>query len=482
MSAGTGEAGWTGGIPRPSCASERGQYDTLFTSLRARWCTAMLVYKAYKSDRLPAILKDRKGRRMVGIKRADPEAKQPRKWRLLPPPRRRHRSFDGVHVLDEVGGELGALLFQRVRDVFLWAQAAPESRGRLFHARQPPRLPSGAGEISAELDILAGLVVSPTAATGEQVATACAGIYHWALDRVFYATAAEFASAAAYALPSDPMFAIYAGRAERARAAYDVGALWFQRAISVARAGGKLSAYTVALLSWANQEIGRGNRTRGRALLQRAWRYAKRHNLRHLGAEARHDLLALAIDEEDWAEAELHAEAAANLYGPRARNIFALAHDWTLIWLHRGYFSHALPVMEAALPFLTIPSARVLALSSIARAAAVLGHMERFRTASESVLGLAAVATENAPIALVHVAQAHYTAGDVERARALAARAREMARGRQDATAEHFANELFAKIRSAAPAERDRPLPPESAIPANAQMLLQRVRRLAASL
>jgi hypothetical protein len=343
-------------------------------------------------------------------------------------------------------------------------------------------VPAGANEIAAELQALADLVGSPATATAEGLATACAGIYHWALDRVFYATAAEFASAAAHAQPADPMFAIYAGRAERARAAYDLGTLWFQRAISVARLGGKLSAYTVALLSWANQEIGRGNRARGRALLQRAWRYAKRHNLRHLGAEARHDLLALSIDVEDWEGAEIHAEAAANLYGPRARNIFALAHDWALIWLNRGYFSHALPVMEAALPFLTIPSARVLALSSIARAAAVLGQTERVRSASEAVLGLAAVATENAPMALVHVAQAHHTAGEIERARALVARAREMARGRQDATAEHFANDLLAKIRSAAPPEREKPLPPNSPIPANAQMLHDRVRRLAGSL
>jgi tetratricopeptide (TPR) repeat protein len=419
---------------------------------------------------------------MVGIKRGDAEVKQPRKWRLLPPPKGRHGSFDGVYILDEIGGELGAFLFQRARDVLLWADVPPQFRDGLFQTRQPPRLPLGANEIAAELQVLAELVAFPTGATAERAATACAGIYHWALDRVFYATAAAFASAAAHAQPADPMFAIYAGRAERARGAYDLGTSWFQHAISVARQGGKLSAYTVALLSWANQEIGRGNRTRGRALLQRAWRYAKRHNLRHLGAEARHDLLALCIDVEDWEEAALHAEAAANLYGPKARNIFALAHDWALIWSHCGYFSHALPVMEAALPFLSLPSARVLALSSIARAAAVLGQLDRFRSASESVLGLAAVATENAPIALVHVAQASYTAGEVERARGLVVRAREMARGRQDTTAEHFANELFANIQSAAPPERDAALPYNSPIPAHAQMLLERIRRLAASL
>lgn len=422
---------------------------------------------------------------MVGITRAEPGVKPTRKRRLLPPPQGRHGAFEGARILDEIGGELGALLFQRVRDVILWAQTPPELRDGLF---VESRRGSGArrrdaggpgSEIAAELQVLDELVARPGRADSERVANACAGIYHWALDRVFYGSAAQFAAAGAHVLPHDPMFAVYAGRAERARSAYDVATLWFQRAIALARASGKMAPYTVALLSWAKQENNRGNKQRARSLLLAAWRYAKRNNLANLGAEARHDLLALSIDEEDWIEAEAHAAAAYKLYGPRSRNIFALAHDWALVWLKQGYFSSALPVMEAVVPYLTAPSARVLALSSIARAAAVLGQTELYRSASDSVLGLAAVATENAPIALVHIAQAAHNAGDIPRARELAARAREIARGRQDSTAEHYAVALLAALENGDPPEQDQAPSTPSAIPHQAAMLLERARRIA---
>jgi tetratricopeptide (TPR) repeat protein len=422
---------------------------------------------------------------MVGITRAEPGVKPPRRRRLLPPPRGRHGAFEGARILDEIGGELGALLFQRSRDVILWAQTPYELRDGLFadsrRGAAGRRRGAGApgGEIAAELQVLDELVARPDRSDAERVANACAGIYHWAIDRVFYGTAAQFAAAGADVLPHDAMFAVYAGRAERARSAFDIATMWFQRAIALARTSGKMAPYTVALLSWAKQENNRGNKQRARSLLLAAWRYAKRNKLANLGAEARHDLLALSIDEEDWIEAEAHADAACKLYGSRARNIFALAHDWALVWLKQGYFSSALPVMEAVVPYLMAPSARVLALSSIARAAAVLGQMELYRSAADSVVGLAAVATENAPIALVHIAQAAHNAGDVPRARELAARAREIARGREDSTAEHYAVALLAVLENGGPPEQDRLPPAGSAIPGQASMLLERARHLA---
>ncbi|HEU4559986.1 MAG TPA: hypothetical protein VFS20_19205 [Longimicrobium sp.] len=253
--------------------------------------------------------------------------------------------FEGAQVLDEVGGELGLLLFQRVRDVLLWSRRDGAEGDRLFGSKALffSRMARKGGvpgrEIESELTILDEVVSKRGDADAEQIANACAGIYHWALDHVLYATAAIFARAAAVVRPNDPMFAIYAARAERAQAAYERSKLWFQIAIAVARRLGKRSACTVGLLGWANLEIDRGNLPRARALLIRAWRYARRHNLRHRGAEARHDLLALAIDLEDFADAEIHAKAAFQLYGPRSRNIFALAHDWALLWIKKGYFS-----------------------------------------------------------------------------------------------------------------------------------------------
>lgn len=422
---------------------------------------------------------------MTGIRRRDPHVSPSRRRRTPPHPPLLFPPFEGAQVLDEVGGELGLLLFQRVRDVLLWSQSDGAEGDRLFGSRSlfvariahkgefPGR------EVESELTILDEMVSAPGDADAERIANACAGIYHWALDRVLYATAALFARAAAVVRPNDPMFAIYAARAERAQAAYERSKLWFQVAISVARRHGKRSACTVGLLGRANLEIDRGNLTRARSLLVRAWRYARRHNLRHLGAEARHDLLALAIDLEDFADAEIHAKAAFQLYGPRSRNIFALAHDWALVWIKRGYFSAAIPVVEAVLPYLAGPSARILALSSIALAAGALGNRAAHQSAADSVQKLAAIATENTPIALVHVAEGAYALGDVETARELAVRARELARGRQDATAEGRANHLLVNLRAGAPPLSDRSPPAAEAVLENAALLIDRIRNAA---
>jgi len=214
-------------------------------------------------------------------------------------------------------------------------------------------------------------------------------------------------------------------------------------------------------------------------LLVKAWRYSRRYNLRHLGAEARHDLLALAIDLEDYSDAEIHAKAAFQLYGPRSRNIFALAHDWALIWIKKGYFSSAVPVIETVLPYLTGPSARILALSSIALASGVLANRSAYQAAAESVLKLAGIATENTPIALVHLAEGAHGLGDIAVSRDLATRARELARGRKDATAESRADKLLASLRLAAPPQYDRLPPPEESVEVYASLLLERVRRAA---
>ena len=425
---------------------------------------------------------------MTGIRRTDPQTRPSRKRRTPPHPPLTWPPYEGAQVLDEVGGELGLLLFQRFRDVLLWSQTAITERAGLFVAERVLATQRGSDrkshdggtkDVEAELSVLLELVRAPHIANAEQIANACSGIYHWASDRVLYVTAALFARAAAMACPDDPMFAIYAARAERAQAAYERAKLWFQVAKTLARRGGKRSAYTVALLGWATLEIDRGNRPRARALLVKAWRYARRYNLRHLGAEARHDLLALAIDLEDYADAETHARAAFQLYGPRARNIFALAHDWALIWVKKGYYSQALPVMETVLPFLHSPSARVLALSSIALCAGALQFRDLYQSASESVLALAAVATENTPIALVHVAEGAYYLAEADQARRLAMRAREFARGRQDETAAFCADRLLAAIRAGSRLNADRAPPPEERIEATAAELLARVRQAA---
>ena len=131
------------------------------------------------------------------------------------------------------------------------------------------------------------------------------------------------------------------------------------------------------------------------------------------------------------------------------------------------------------MPYLSGPSARILALSSIALAAGALGNRVAHQSAADAVQKLAAIATENTPIALVHVAEGAHGLGDVETARDLAVRARELARGRQDSTAEGRANQLLANLRAGAPPLRDRSPPDAETVLENAARLIDRVRNAA---
>src|SRR5256885_5518226 len=61
-----------------------------------------------------------------------PVRRTARRWR--PPPAITHGAepFDGLAILEEVGGQLGFLLWQAARDVALWAEFTPEERTGLF--------------------------------------------------------------------------------------------------------------------------------------------------------------------------------------------------------------------------------------------------------------------------------------------------------------------------------------------------------------
>lgn len=414
---------------------------------------------------------------MLGIRRAEPEVERRRRWRILPPPRAFTGRFEGLAILEEAGGEIGALLFQRVRDVMLWAGTVPEERDGLFAAtRESSRVPEAGLAIREELQVLEEMVRQPAAADPVRVATACAGIYTWALDQVYYASAAEFAAAGALAAPREPMFAVYAGRAARSGAAYENGVQWFQRAISVARRRGKMAAYVVALLGWSRLEVERADLSKARTLLIRAWKYSRRNKLRQLAAECRHDLLALAIATRQWDDAAAHAQVALELYGPRSKNIFALAHDWALVWVEEGFYSIALPLLETVLPYLRGPSARLLALSSIARAAAAAGDRETHALAVQASVRLTGNHPESTPVALVYLAEAARLIGDGDRAHEFALRGRDAARARDDRVVSQLAETLLMDLKRGVPPRQERHPDLSSPVLTQVTMLWDKVR------
>jgi len=104
---------------------------------------------------------------LTGIRRADPHATPSRKRRTPPHPPLLWPPYEGAQVLDEVGGELGLLLFQRVRDVALWSGSSIPERDGLFAfsgsapSLQAVRKSSGdysGGEVAAELALLDEMV------------------------------------------------------------------------------------------------------------------------------------------------------------------------------------------------------------------------------------------------------------------------------------------------------------------------------------
>jgi tetratricopeptide (TPR) repeat protein len=424
---------------------------------------------------------------MTGLRQDDPVLSRRSKRRQTPHvPPIETLPFEGARVLDEVPGDLGAFLFQRVRDILLWSSFAADDRARssLFHKRRVtiPKIKDlvEGQPLETDLQVLASVVVAPGSCEPDELAGACARVSQWAVDKSLYQTAYWFAFAASSILPLDPLMCVASGRIARKQAKYELGKQWFRRAVRLSRTSRRWNVLATALISWATLELQRGNLPQARTRLMRAWRTARKYDLRHLAGRAQHDLLQLTIDTGEWDAAESHAAAALDLYGPRATNIPALAHDWAYLWLRRKYFSAALPVFEAVLPYITVPNERILVLSSIARAAGARGESKRFEDAAEGVFQLAGITSEGTAAALISVAEGAYAIGDVTRSLEQAERALQLARGRDEKIAIEVAEELIERIRCAGPREMNEAPPAENDIGGRSQELIRRIQPSAA--
>lgn len=392
--------------------------------------------------------------------------------------------FHGAQILEEVGGALGLLLWQRVRDVVLWSKFLPLGGGGLFDTRNdvPFKLPAHRVDaaLASALEALSKIVTEGDRVTAQEVADACSEVREWALRDSLSWTAAYFAEAAAATRPLDPMFPVYAGRVARTQAQFPRGAQWFKRAIGLARRSEKWDVYIIALLGLAQLETLRGRTSHARRYLVRAWKTAVEYKLWKLGAEARHDLMGLDIYVERYRQAAEHATVALRLYGEETPNIPALAHDWGYLWAWQGHYSAALPVLEAALPFMPTLGARVLALSNIAWSAAAVGDVRRYRSARETLFQLLPLAPESAAIALVNLARGTIAVEGPEAAEELARRARHLAEGREESAVVRFADGLLSAITngSGLPVEVDPP--PGTDLGQIATKLIERIRRSAA--
>ncbi|HEX2189032.1 MAG TPA: tetratricopeptide repeat protein [Longimicrobiaceae bacterium] len=324
---------------------------------------------------------------------------------LLPAPA---EPFPGWINVSEVPGELGGLLLVLYRNVHVWAETTPPERGRLF---------AGGDDVCAQLDRLAPaeplagalrelceLRGAPERARPAAVSRACDTVSEWAEGEGHAGTAVAWARAAASTYPPNVAAAYRVGILARRRADYPTAEAWLQHAGAMGRRHGDWYAYALALNSLGTLHVQRGEFALARSHLARALRAAQRPRGRVQGGRKRlrvlegsilHDLMTVAVYQDDFREAEKFAAEAFERMRTGHRRLPRLAHDVAGLWMERGHFGRALQVIEAVLPLFHNPQARVRVQTNLLRAAGAAGKESVFdRHSSQAWALLEAMGTE----------------------------------------------------------------------------------------
>jgi hypothetical protein len=412
---------------------------------------------------------------------------QRRLWTLPPAPAIEAAPFEGAPIVEELRTEFGLFLWQALRDVVLWTSCDPARRHELFTSTAEP-IPQWLRSLGSELMIsgavlaLARLGREPGEASSDEIARASVQVSEWAARQGLAAVEVQFAEAAAAIFPTRPDLALFAGRAARRHAAYERGIQWFARSLVLARRADNNAAYTLTLIRWGTLELQRSRLGHARRLFVRAWKAAKRFKLRGLGAFARHDLLVLGFETATFGEGLAHAEAAFQLYGPKQKHrIPYLVHDVGFLYMHNGYFSAALPIFSAVLPFVIHPSERVQVFAHLARTLGALDNERGFEEAAEYVAGEFKPTYPHAAASLLYVARGAASVGQRRRARSLAVDALALSQSRGEKSVTALATQFIEALnaRRASAVERDKE-PPEG-VSEFSSRLLRRLAKLSPS-
>ncbi|HEU4557711.1 MAG TPA: tetratricopeptide repeat protein [Longimicrobium sp.] len=347
---------------------------------------------------------------------------------------------EGADVLLEHPGPLGIPLWGALRDFMLWVQAPMGERAALFG--------SGAGEarramLAAVRDepelwtpllTLAQMTDAPERADHARLVHAVRSVARWAERKGTPATRLAFTTAAALALPDQSTAALEAARQARDLARHAQAETWFRCAIRLAR-GRDWESYAWGFIGLGVLYRRAGNQPAARAVISRALRAAHKRRLRGIAGTAHHHLFVFTSDTGRMDEAYYHANAAIRAYGPAHPRLPVLAHDLGVLWVNRGEFERAIPVLEATLPLLGESAERVVVLANVARASAAVGNRARYQQARAEVgaaiekPAFGSVAAE----ALLIVAHGDASLGQWALAEATARRAAELADARGEA-------------------------------------------------
>jgi tetratricopeptide (TPR) repeat protein len=308
----------------------------------------------------------------------------PRRWRVPGHYLHSTERFDGAGILDENPGPPGLLLWQRERDVRLWALSSASEREFLFAEGASSRgiaslreLASGSGELVPALQALAGMLAHPLEAGPDMVMLACRRVSIWAEQCGRYATALRFAESAALAQPRVAECAYHVGRLARRGGHTGLAEGWLNRAIVLARQLADWDTYAAAYSGLGNVSLTRGNLPAAERYQHKALRIATKHGLPARAGAALHDIFVVAAEAEQLEKALDFAERAFCTYPGDHPARVALAHDTASYCLLQGQFRYAIPILEAVYP-LVEEDQRSTVLANLARATGAVGDRPRF--------------------------------------------------------------------------------------------------------
>jgi tetratricopeptide (TPR) repeat protein len=300
----------------------------------------------------------------------------------------------GTEIVRELPPAVALTVWQVLRSVLLWAAEIPAQRGDLFERRAMEQwereLLEGGFDpaLRCPLAVIVGELADPEAASGEHLAHACLCVTEWGLAHNGTRTALAFTEAAALCRPDHPRYAWMAGRMLRSHGYRREAEQWIKRSARIAGSKGDWEAQTLALNSLGNVFAEAGNYRQAAQTQSQALRIARKHRLRDREGEVLHDLFVASAYIGDLDAAENYAREALDIYYPAHTRLLPLAHDVAVLWLKRGQFDRAYPVLLALLEHFTHGKERLLIVGSAGWAAARCGEEAQFQRLSKEALEL----------------------------------------------------------------------------------------------
>jgi hypothetical protein len=345
---------------------------------------------------------------------------------------------DEMLLANEGDWSFQLLLWQRARDVALWASTSPGERADLFMAPVPEwqtTMEMAAAEVEtlrAPFRVLAAMVRYPEVMQEADIRAACLAVSEWAAANHLPETALRYAEAAGYADPLSARAAVHAGQMAAQQAFDDRAEVWYERGIKIGRRTEDWEWYIRSNLRMGILRYEQGNFRAARRCYGRARERALWFGLLPFAGKAHHDMLLIEIAVGTFVTGERHARQALKYYPVHYERLPHLAQDYALLLTTHRCDAEALRVLDLALPAITLPSERIAVLGTLAKAAAGVGNRVQFRGAAEDVQVLASVSELNAAGALAIAAEGALELQDWRRAEELASRGLDIATRRRE--------------------------------------------------